>query len=45
MGIELSHIRKVRVRKRLALYYPGAGIVVIKDRFEVAHGSRVIITY
>ena len=45
MGIELSNIGKVKARKRLVIYYPGAGIDFIKGRLEVANGSRRIILH
>ena len=32
LGIEISNIGKVRVRKRLVMCYPGANIDFIKDR-------------
>ena len=43
LGIDLSNIRKVRARKRVVMCYPGVVIYFIKDRLEVAQGSRGVI--
>ena len=45
LGIEFSNIGKVRARKRLVMCYPGVGIDFIKDRLEVANGSRGVILH
>ena len=45
MGIELSNIIKFRGRKRAVMCYPGADIDFIKDRLEVAKGSRGVIIH
>ena len=43
LGIELSNIRKFRTRKRVLMCFPGADIYFIKDRLEVAHGSKGVL--
>ena len=45
LGIELSNIIKFRGRKRAVMCYPGADIDFIKDRLEVAKGSRGVIIH
>ena len=37
MGIELSNIRKFKVRKRVVMCYPGVDNDFIEDRLQVAH--------
>ena len=45
MGIELSNIRKFRIRKRVVMCYPGADIDFIKDSLEVVRRSRGVIIH
>ena len=45
LGIELSNIRKFRAGKGVVMCYPGVEIEFIKDRLEVAQGSRIFILH
>ena len=45
MGIELWSITAFMTRKRAVMCYPRADIDFIKDRLEVARGSRGVIIY
>ena len=43
--MELSSRRKLRIRKRVLMCYPEAGIDFIKGRLDIMFGSRDVIIH